>query len=136
MWGVIDLPPLLLSRDITESSWDEVSEQATKERLQVTCRSRGAEKGADEGGMIAYVDSSVVVRIVMQQPNTLAGGWTRSMLRVTSWLTQAECLRTCGQGTAAGRAGGRATTCWSAPRIVEHMLLRRMRRVAVSRVDP
>ena len=79
--------------------------------------------------MIAYVDSSVVVRIVMQQPNTLAGLGSFDA-RVTSWLTQTECLRTLDR---ARFTDGLAGDDMLERAAIVHMLLRRMRRVAVSR---
>jgi uncharacterized protein len=79
--------------------------------------------------VIAYVDSSVVVRIVMQQPNTLAG-LDALDARATSWLTQAECLRTLGR---ARLTDGLAGDDFLERAAIVHALLRRMRRVAVSR---
>lgn len=43
--------------------------------------------------MIAYVDSSVLLRIVLGQPDRLAS-WEKINLAVTSALTEVECLRT------------------------------------------
>ena len=79
--------------------------------------------------MIVYVDSSVVVRIVMQQPNTLAGldGFDA---RATSWLTQTECLRTLDRARLTDGLAGDDSLERAA---IVHALLRRMRRVAVSR---
>jgi uncharacterized protein len=79
--------------------------------------------------VIVYVDSSVVMRIVMQQPNTLAG-LDAFEARATSWLTQTECLRTLDRA--------RLTDALADDDLLEraaivHVLLRRMRRVAVSR---
>lgn len=79
--------------------------------------------------MIAYVDSSVIVRIVMRQPNRLAGLGAFDA-RVTSWLTQAECLRTLDR---ARLTDGLAGDDMLERAAVVHMMLRRMRRVAVSR---
>lgn len=43
--------------------------------------------------MIAYVDSSVLLRVVLSQPDRLAE-WTAIDQAVTSALTEVECLRT------------------------------------------
>lgn len=43
--------------------------------------------------MIAYVDSSVLLRVVLAQPDSLRE-WSRIEQAVTSALTEVECLRT------------------------------------------
>lgn len=43
--------------------------------------------------MIAYVDSSVLLRVVLSQPDRLPE-WTSIQKAVTSALTEVECLRT------------------------------------------
>ena len=43
--------------------------------------------------MIAYLDASVLLRIVLRQPNRLAE-WKKVRVGVASALTQVECLRT------------------------------------------
>ena len=43
--------------------------------------------------MIAYIDSSVVLRVVLGQPNALAE-WPRIVTAVASGLLEVECLRT------------------------------------------
>ena len=43
--------------------------------------------------MIAYIDSSVLLRVVLGQPDKLAG-WSDISRPVTSALTEVECLRT------------------------------------------
>jgi predicted nucleic acid-binding protein len=51
--------------------------------------------------LIAYVDSSVLLRIVLAQPNPLAT-WARIERAVTSELTRVECLRTIDRARLAG----------------------------------
>lgn len=43
--------------------------------------------------MIAYVDSSVILRVVLSQPDCL-GEWSAIEHAVTSAITEVECLRT------------------------------------------
>lgn len=43
--------------------------------------------------MIAYIDSSVLLRVVLSQPDRLPE-WTNIQKAVTSALTEVECLRT------------------------------------------
>ena len=43
--------------------------------------------------MIAYIDSSVILRVLLGQPGKLAE-WTTVTLGVTSGLAEVECLRT------------------------------------------
>jgi predicted nucleic acid-binding protein len=79
--------------------------------------------------VIAYVDSSALMRVVLQQPDRLVE-LTSFEERVTSRLTQAECLR------ALDRA--RLVEGMGADDLVQraafvHRLMRQMRRVAVSR---
>ena len=62
--------------------------------------------------MIAYLDSSVILRVVLGQPGKLAE-WKSVLLGVTSELAQVECLRTMdrlrllGELTAEEAASGR-----------------------------
>lgn len=48
---------------------------------------------AGDAGLVAYVDSSVVLRIVLGQANALAE-WRRITTAVVSSLVELECLRT------------------------------------------
>lgn len=52
--------------------------------------------------MIAYVDSSVILRIVLGQPNPL-DSWDRIERPVASELARVECLRTIDRARLAGR---------------------------------
>lgn len=52
--------------------------------------------------MIAYVDSSVLLRIVLAQPDRLSV-WRRIEAAVTSALTEVECLRTLDRRARQGR---------------------------------
>ncbi len=79
--------------------------------------------------MIAYVDSSVLMRIVMQQPDRLAD-LTSFDERVTSRLSQAECLRTLDKARLVDGLGADDMVQRAA---LVHRLMRQMRRVAVSR---
>ncbi len=62
--------------------------------------------------MIAYLDSSVILRVVLGQPGKLAD-WKSVLLGVTSGLAEVECLRTMdrlrhlGELTAEEAASGR-----------------------------
>lgn len=62
--------------------------------------------------MIAYLDSSVILRVVLGQPGKLAE-WRLVLLGVTSGLAEVECLRTMdrlrllGELTAEAAASGR-----------------------------
>jgi predicted nucleic acid-binding protein len=51
--------------------------------------------------MIAYVDSSIVLRIVLHQPHTLAE-WPELTFPITSELTAVECARTLDRHRLAG----------------------------------
>ena len=79
--------------------------------------------------MIAYVDSSVLVRYVLLQPNRLAGLASFEQL-VTSQVTQLECLRTLDKARIEDRLIPDEIIARSAALFSQ---LRRMRRVAVSR---
>lgn len=79
--------------------------------------------------MIAYVDSSVLMRVVMQQPDRLTG-LTSFDERVTSRLSQAECLRTLDK---ARLVDGLEPDDVVQRAAFVHRLLRQMSRVAVSR---
>jgi predicted nucleic acid-binding protein len=52
--------------------------------------------------LIAYVDSSVILRIVLGQPNPL-DAWPRIERAVASELVRVECLRTIDRARLAGR---------------------------------
>ena len=79
--------------------------------------------------MIAYVDSSVLIRFVMQEPHRL-NDLASFDERVTSRLTQAECLRTLDKAMLVGGLGADDMAQRST---FVHRMLRQMRRVAVSR---
>ena len=79
--------------------------------------------------MIAYVDSSVLVRYVLLQANRLAGLASFEQL-VTSQVTQLECLRTLDKARIEDRLVPDEIIARSAALFSQ---LRRMRRVAVSR---
>ncbi len=79
--------------------------------------------------MIAYVDSSVVARFVLRQPDRLAELTTFDQ-RVTSQLTQLECLRALDK---VRMDDGMASDEVLARSLVLYGLLRSMMRVAVSR---
>ena len=79
--------------------------------------------------MIAYVDSSVLCRVVMRQPNRLEELETCSQ-RLTSLLTQIECLRAIDK---ARLDEGLDDDEILARRLVLFEQLRRMARVAVAR---
>lgn len=79
--------------------------------------------------MIAYVDSSVLMRIVMQQPDRLSELLSFDE-RVTSRLSRAECLRTLDKARLADGIGADDLVQRA---VLVHRLLRQMRRVAVSR---
>ena len=79
--------------------------------------------------MIAYVDSSVVSRVVMRQPNRLVGLET-STQRLTSLLTQLECLQAIDK---ARLDEGLDQDEILARRLVLFQQLRRMSKIAVAR---
>ncbi len=79
--------------------------------------------------MIAYVDSSVLLRIVMQQPDRLTE-LTSVEKRITSRLSQAECLRTLDKARLVDGLGADDMVQRAA---LVHRLMQQMRRVAVSR---
>ena len=79
--------------------------------------------------MIAYVDSSVVCRVVMRQPDRLADV-EKCTLRLTSLLTQLECLRAIDR---ARLDEGLDQDEILARRLVLFEQLRRMSRIAVAR---
>ena len=79
--------------------------------------------------MIAYVDSSVVSRVVMRQPNRLVELETCTQ-RLTSLLTQLECLRAMDK---ARLDEGLDQDEILARRLVLFQQLRRMSRIAVAR---
>jgi predicted nucleic acid-binding protein len=79
--------------------------------------------------VIAYVDSSVLVRYVLLQPNRLARLTSFEQL-VTSQVTQLECLRTLDKARIEERLVPDEIVARSAALFSQ---LRRMRRVAVSR---
>jgi predicted nucleic acid-binding protein len=79
--------------------------------------------------MIAYVDSSVLLRFVLDQPSRLAE-LTRFDERLTSAVTEVECLR----AVDASRVSGLLTEDESVRRrSLVFVQLRRMRRLGVSR---
>ena len=78
--------------------------------------------------MIAYVDSSVLLRFILDQPEPLAG-LLRFDLRVTSHLTEVECLRAVESARARGILSGEEA---ADRRRVVYAQLRRMRRIGVS----
>jgi predicted nucleic acid-binding protein len=55
--------------------------------------------------VIAYIDSSVVLRVVLRQPGQLSE-WSRITTGVTSGLLEVECLRTLDRLRGAGRLSG------------------------------
>lgn len=79
--------------------------------------------------MIAYVDSSVLLRFVLQQPDAAyeLRGFDE---RVTSMLAEVECM--CGIDAAHAR-GDLDPKEWEERRDVAHRQLRRMRRLMPSR---
>lgn len=79
--------------------------------------------------MIAYVDSSIVCRVVMRQPDRLADV-EKCTLRLTSLLTQLECLRAIDR---ARLDEGLDPDEILARRLVLFEQLRRMSRIAVAR---
>ena len=79
--------------------------------------------------MIAYLDSSVVIRFLLLQPNRLPGLSSFEQL-VTSQVTQLECLRTLDKARIEEHLGPDEILARSAALFSQ---LRRMRRVAVSR---
>ena len=79
--------------------------------------------------MIAYLDSSVVLRYVLLQPDRLAGLSSFEQL-VTSQVTQLECLRTLDRARIEERLVPDEIIARSAALFSQ---MRRMRRVAVSR---
>ena len=79
--------------------------------------------------MIAYVDSSVVSRVVMRQPNRLVELETCTQ-RLTSLLTQLECLRAMDK---ARLDEGLDQDEILARRLVLFQQLRRMSKIAVTR---
>lgn len=58
--------------------------------------------------MIAYIDSSVVLRVVLGQPGQLAE-WKRITTGVASGLIEVECLRTIDRLHVAGQLSAQAT---------------------------
>jgi predicted nucleic acid-binding protein len=79
--------------------------------------------------VIAYVDSSIVCRVVMRQPDRLADV-EKCTLRLTSLLTQLECLRAIDR---ARLDEGLDQDEILARRLVLFEQLRRMSRIAVAR---
>jgi predicted nucleic acid-binding protein len=79
--------------------------------------------------VIAYVDSSIVCRVVMRQPDRLADV-EKCTLRLTSLLTQLECLRAIDR---ARLDEGLDPDEILARRLVLFEQLRRMSRIAVAR---
>jgi len=79
--------------------------------------------------MIAYVDSSVVSRVVMRQPNRLVELETYA-LRLTSLLTELECLRAIDKARLVEGLGDDEIV---ARRLILFQQLRRMSRIAVAR---
>lgn len=78
--------------------------------------------------MIAYVDSSVLLRFILDQPDPLSD-LLRFDSRVTSLVAEVECLR----GVESARSRGQLTGDEAADRRrVVYAQLRRMRRLAVS----
>ncbi len=78
--------------------------------------------------MIAYVDSSVLLRFILGQPESLTG-LLEVDLRVTSLIVEVECLR----AIESARSRGQLTVEEAADRRrVAFAQLRRMRRLAVS----
>lgn len=78
--------------------------------------------------MIAYVDTSVLLRVVLSQPDRLAE-WPRIERAVTSALTEIECLRTLDRRH---RQGGLDVAELSERRALALRLLERMDRVDLS----
>jgi predicted nucleic acid-binding protein len=78
--------------------------------------------------VIAYVDSSVLLRFVLDQPDPLSE-LLRFDDRITSHAAEVECLR----GVESARSRGQLTGDEAADRRgIVHAQLRRMRRLAVS----
>ena len=78
--------------------------------------------------MIAYVDSSVLLRFILDQPDPLSD-LLRFDSRVTSFVAEVECLR----GVESARSRGQLTGDEAADRRrIVYAQLRRMRRLAVS----
>jgi predicted nucleic acid-binding protein len=78
--------------------------------------------------VIAYVDSSVLLRFILDQPDPLSD-LLRFDSRVTSSLAEVECLR----GVEAARSRGQLTADEAADRRrIVYAQVRRMRRLAVS----
>lgn len=78
--------------------------------------------------MIAYVDSSVLLRFILGQPDPLSD-LLRFDSRVTSFVAEVECLR----GVESARSRGQLTGDEAADRRrIAYAQLRRMRRLAVS----
>lgn len=78
--------------------------------------------------MIAYVDSSVLLRFVLDQPDPLLGLHDFAQ-RITSAVTEVECLRVI---DASRLAGGLNDDEYADRRAAVFSQLRRMRRVVVS----
>lgn len=79
--------------------------------------------------MIAYVDSSVLLRFILDQPEPLTGLFEADR-RTTSVLAEVECLR----AIESARSRGQLTVDEAADRRrIAFAQLRRMRRLAVSR---
>lgn len=79
--------------------------------------------------MIAYVDSSVLLRFILDQPQPLTA-LLRFDLRITSLLAEVECLR----ALESARVRGQLSVEEAADRRrIAYAQLRRMRRLAVSR---
>ena len=79
--------------------------------------------------MIAYIDSSVLLRVVLQQPGA-DDGLLAFDQRVTSLLTEVECLCSVDR---AYRRGDLDLTEWGERRTAAYEQLRRMHRVVPSR---
>ena len=78
--------------------------------------------------MIAYVDSSVILRVVLSQPDAL-GAWANIQHAVTSAITEVECLSTLDRRL---RQGLLDVDDLAARRHLALQLLERMDRVDVS----
>ena len=79
--------------------------------------------------MIAYVHSSVLLRLILDQPDPLSD-LLRFDSRVTSLVAEVECLR----GVESARSRGQLTGGEAADRrSIVYAQVRRMRRLAVSR---
>jgi predicted nucleic acid-binding protein len=78
--------------------------------------------------VIAYLDSSVVLRVVLAEPQRLAE-WGRISSPVSSAITEVECLRTLDRGLAHGRLD---TTTVAERRAAVYDVLRRTEIVSLS----